>query len=745
MKKRFSVLVVLALAGGSFWSGTGHAAEGQPGMDTVSRVDFGYAFATPHRMAVARPDSSDKTLLDLEPGQLKIVWTYENLINYPLAAFVTPAAVWGVKLTPRIDDKPFAQSQWTRMEGYLPALENRYEDTRGSVKLEVAGGDTAAIIRVTMFNPGAADLTFSLLCESQRGFFGYNPAFVDPVRDRDCLLAGWGDRADRVVVFAAGADECVIGGATTLCPAWHVKPGETRVAWLIRPYRGYTADLPALRLRDWSSEFDAALAEWRALIGAATRVTIPDPGVTDAFYACLADLFIMREPVADGYIAATPGTDGYRAPNAGEASIVAVALDQTGMQKESAHGYQICLDQQGDDGDWADPKGWSHLCWCSSGFKAWAAMEHFRLTGDRGYLEGVYPRMLAASRFQEASRARMRVMPNGEKPLTYGLMPPGMGDCGLKDGDNLYGVFVPHNIWAVYADRLALDAARILGRTADIEELTKIHATAQRDLVDDLNRGAITENDYRWIPGVLGKTCGSRWGALNALFPCGILPADDPLVTGTIRCIRSKMSPGGLPMNTGWLANGMWVAISLDNLAEVHLVRNEGDEAAALLYATLNHATPLTTWCEERGPEPGAKEITGDRQHLWTPVAVVRAVRDSLVMENGDALYLARGTDRDWLAGGRPVGITDAPTHFGRVTYTMCFDAAAKRLKGTVALTANPCAALPFASVTLHMRLPRSLHVTSANPESQAAVLPDGSGIQWPAFTGERSFEVTVE
>ena len=199
-----------------------------------------------------------------------------------------------------------------------------------------------------------------------------------------------------------------------------------------------------------------------------------------------------------------------------------------------------------------------------------------------------------------------------------------MGDCGLMDDGDLYGVFLPHNIWAVYADRLALEAAEILGRTGDIDELRQIHDSGRADLLAALDRGAIREGDYRWMPGVPAKTSGSRWGVLNALHPCQLLPPEHELISGTIRKIESNLSPGGLPIHTGWLADGMWVAITLDNLAEAHLVRHNGDAAARYLYATLNHATPLVTWCEERGPEPGASKCTGDRQHLWTPVAVVR-------------------------------------------------------------------------------------------------------------------------
>ncbi len=47
-------------------------------------------------------------------------------------------------------------------------------------------------------------------------------------------------------------------------------------------------------------------------------------------------------------------------------------------------------------------------------------------------------------------------------------MPRGFGDCGLMDDDDLYGVFLPHNIWAVYADRLTVEAAEILGKTEDL-------------------------------------------------------------------------------------------------------------------------------------------------------------------------------------------------------------------------------------------------------------------------------------
>jgi hypothetical protein len=184
----------------------------------------------------------------------------------------------------------------------------------------------------------------------------------------------------------------------------------------------------------------------------------------------------------------------------------------------------------------------------------------------------------------------------------------------------------------------------------------------------------------------------------------------------------------------------MWVAIALDNVAEAHLARNEGDAAINLLYATLNHGTPLYTWCEERGQEPNTSKTSGDRQHLWTPVAVVRFLRDALVMEEDDHLHLARGIERSWLASGKEVGIQDAPTRFGTLTYRFSLDAAKSKLTGVIDF---PTSKIAY-SATLHCRLPEGLRVVSVDTASQATVAGDGTALDWSHPHGTVHFEAQV-
>jgi hypothetical protein len=199
------------------------------------------------------------------------------------------------------------------------------------------------------------------------------------------------------------------------------------------------------------------------------------------------------------------------------------------------------------------------------------------------------------------------------------------------------------------------------------------------------------------------------------------------------------MSPGGMPVHTGWMADGMWVAITLDNIAETHLARRNGDVAAEYLYATLNHATPLYSWCEERGQEAGTEACSGDRQHLWTPVAVIRALRDMMVFEDcpavGDktsrtSLQLALGTDRDWLGSGHEIGVENAPTHFGTVSWSMKYNASNKTVSGSIHFINDEKYPKPE-ELTLHIRLPGGRKAVSVQNHPGATIAPGGEAVTW--------------
>jgi hypothetical protein len=126
-----------------------------------------------------------------------------------------------------------------------------------------------------------------------------------------------------------------------------------------------------------------------------------------------------------------------------------------------------------------------------------------------------------------------------------------------------------------------------------------------------------------------------------------------------------------------------------------------------------------------------------------TPAAIVRLVRGMLLMEDGYDLNLALGTDRSWLASGKPVGVTDMPTHFGNVTYQMQYNPAKKTVTGEIKMVPKPNQQT-CQWTTLHIRLPEGMKVKSVDKASKATVLPNGEGIRWEGPVTEVKFKAKV-
>ncbi len=368
--------------------------------------------------------------------------------------------------------------------------------------------------------------------------------------------------------------------------------------------------------------------------------------------------------------------------------------------------------------------------------KSWAVIEHYRITGDNKYLADIYPRMVASSKWQDQERSKTRILKNGKQIVGYGLLGNGICDCGLPPDPKGQYQYIPYNVWAVYGDLCTMEAAEILGKTEDLPKLREIYQRSYNDLMQALEKSCIQEDGYRWIPAQADEKHdddhGWRWGTLHILWPCGLLPRDHEIITGTIRDFEKYVAERG--------GTNRWTAITLDHLAQAHLLCGNGDAFVKDLYAVLNHGTPLFSWVEQRGPEPGTTTMSGDRQHSYTPINVVQAIRNALIVEDGDGLQLAQGTARQWLASGKPLGIERAPSHFGETSFEMRYDAEKSCVIGEVIF----CDGREPVWAVINIRLPNGLKINKVNPESGATILPDGEGIRWDKPAGTIRFEVKI-
>jgi len=327
-----------------------------------------------------------------------------------------------------------------------------------------------------------------------------------------------------------------------------VARGQTRTACLVRPYRATRPICRRCARNDWEKESRDAKDEWAPLLKKASCPRIPDPRVEQAFYGCLGDCFIMREPTPRRAHCRPPGTDGssrlkpmraghhFHRPRTNWACTrkrPAVTRSVSTRKAKTALGRPARLGA-------SDVAG--------SGFKSWTAIEHYKLSRDRAYLEAVYPRMLASSRFNERQRTRTRVMKDGARPLTYGLMPR-HGRLRSQNGDeSLMACSAPQflgGLWGRRDARSRTDPRKKQTTSRNSRQSWKPHGKIYfKRWTKALFRPHRPSAALPLDPRRARQKSGSRWGALNALTPCRSFTGPRTHQRH-IRYIESNMSPGG--------------------------------------------------------------------------------------------------------------------------------------------------------------------------------------------------------
>jgi len=660
-------------------------------MNKINKVNFDYAFGAPHRITLSRPSASEKTIFDVSDDIVRIRWGWGNLKDkFPLSWQIVPMDIT-LDLKILVDGKPAVYNKWERANGGapMPVMYGTACGLKYTVTAVAANG--GCLIKFSINNTGDTPHEFCAVLTHTNGWVVSNQGWVDG-ENTDILLTMNYERADRIIAVGSGADSyplpiggSVAGGAPmggaeyinsagtnypkSMLSRFDLESGQSKHGFIFLPYRDYFENAGKIRAYDFENLMNESKNEWDEYLSKGTEFIIPDDGAAHCYKSCLADLFVMREELADGYTGVSNGTEAYRSVASGEPALAAMIFDKMGYSEESLSDMRVYFDGQNDDGCWAYSKGWEHDMWGVVYNKALLAMEHYKLTRDTEFLREIYKRMKRSSLWNHSVRQKSRT---DEKSPFYGLLPRGMGDCGLMNGSDYYGVFYPGNFMAVAADRLTLEAAMILGEENDIKLFEEVYQTAKSDLIKSVKNNSIKEDGIEYVPGIAGADNSSLFGCLFAYYPAELLDKDDPLIQGAAQLLETrKKSEGGLPIGTGWMKNGLWAAMALDNIASAYLRMGEYDKACAYFYPVLNHASPFATWCEERGAEKNATEKGGDMQHLWTPVAVCQFMRDMMIMERKECLRIACAAPREWLAAGQKIGVKNARTHYGKLDFAI--------------------------------------------------------------------------
>ena len=652
-------------------------------------VDFHYSFHSPHTLTLSRPSASEKFVVDASEGGLKFSYATGSLKHiHPLSWTVLKQDIQ-LAMNISVGGKPSVLTKWYRHPSGAPYLFAEGNNGAVSYWISAVACKKGVVVRTDILNEGNDTENVFFQTAHTTGWVISNKGWIDGIHNHVLMTMNDG-RADRLLVCAYGADSYPMyknnrsdsdlppmaneafgiktNSMKKITSRYTLSSGEKKTGYLFMPYEMYFDELETIDKMDFDKEMSDALEEWEILLHAGTEIRIDDEDLMHAYRACLADLFVMRERIGD-YMGISCGTRFYRSANSGESLESAMILETLGYTQVAHEDYPIYWNGQDEDGCWVTAKGWEHEVWALIFNKTNAVMEHYYITRDIEFLEKLYPRMYRSAMFNYRARNSTK---SSEVSSERGLMPRGMGDCGMMNNGDYYGVFYPHNCLSVAADGQVLEAAKILGKTEDVALLTQVYEEAKEALLTSIRNNLVDINGYRIIPPIANAPITSMYGCLYSVFPGNLISGNDPIVTDTVCYLENnKVSAGGLPVGMGWMTDGLWVAMALSNVARAYLRMGMYKEARKYLYPALNHASPFVTWCEERGAEKDSAKISGDKQHLWTPLSVCQYLTEALFFEDENAVHICAGACPEWLADGKEISVKGFYSHYGKTDFAV--------------------------------------------------------------------------
>ncbi|MGB8675255.1 MAG: hypothetical protein WCD27_12945 [Candidatus Acidiferrales bacterium] len=173
--------------------------------------------------------------------------------------------------------------------------------------------------------------------------------------------------------------------------------------------------------------------------------------------------------------------------------------------------------------------------------------------------------------------------------------------------------------------------------------------------------------------------------------------------------------------------------------AQMLLRLDRVEEFLLFLYAHRYHDHTRGSWTA--GEVAG---IEGDTTLFCIPAqqTIPLLVRWMLLLENSDEeiLYFAKGVPREWLASGKEIRITQAPTRWGRVNFKMAANPETKTLTAAVELArgASP------KEIQVKVRLPAhsAIQTVSVNGRPATVSGPQKDTLAIPT-RGEKHFEIS--
>jgi hypothetical protein len=428
---------------------------------------------------------------------------------------------------------------------------------------------------------------------------------------------------------------------------------------------------------------------------------------------------LMARYQQNGYWIQTVNQLQYHAFWLRDAAVITSAFDQVGLHDIAAQDLRFFETWQQPDGLFVSrPNQYDGF-----GQALWAFGDHVRRTGDVNFAQRVLPAVGRAMNWLETARAAD----------PRGLLPP----SDPHDNEQIAGHLVGDNLWGVAGARAAATIARTAGQPQTADQWAAEAAAYQATLDAQIRQAA--QSTGGWIPAAVDTKGGQDWGNLWPVYPTGVYSPSDLMVERTMRHARARFKEGIATYMDGRLLHD-YLGF---RVFETDLAAGNADRAVDGLYAELAHTTATHGGFETGVRVYGSRAVDDNMTpHGWFAAEYVSLLRNMLVRERPDGIALMSALSPAWLKPGDAVSVHDAPTTYGKVSFTLRPTDDGARLEWHADVPKD---------TSIHWPLPdfaKDVKAGSLEKDGRTILLPGRSGaltVHWKLDGGSASYSHEVQ
>ena len=490
-------------------------------------------------------------------------------------------------------------------------------------------------------------------------------------------------------------------------------PGHSQRAVELRvPYAVLESPAEPVPVAEYDRKLEEVAAYWDRLIATGSRFEMPEQRVQDGYRAWIAYNF-LNVAKRKGRYEVCDGSGFYGQVYGYSVALYCHNMDLLGYHELAVTYLDSLLTFMQTNGLLAVNFGDT-----DTGATLWSMSEHYRITRDAGWLRRVAPKMLAMCDWIIGQRRALRTQAADQPSLTRGLIRyRPYADLLHPAADYFSNSYLRKGLAAT---------AEVFAEIGLKEEAARLKQESDeylRDIKASMDAAVFTDRGMKILPAIPDtrelwkESNGSADGYYGIIAPCMLeagLPAwNDPKASLIVNALERR----------GGLTAGICQFHSLVDHAYAYgywmncLQRDEVKRVILGLYGSMAYGMSRGTYAAVECTAIRTGENYWTLPHTYSNTQQLRLLRNMLLREDGETLWIAQASPRAWLAPGKRVAVNGAPTTFGPVSFSL-----EAQPDGSMRVHLEPPARSAPAEIRVRLRHPEQLPIASVEVNGSGRV-----------------------